>query len=182
MGPVRPTGDIVLDRDQVFQAANHPLTIDGVVSGIGHFEAGRDFNDVVVLTNSNNSFTGGASVTTGTLRAGGNSALGLRHDLSVAAGATLDIGATLQAPSTFECAGTMAAVVPGGVLNYDQSIALTNCMLSVSVQPGYIPLSQEVMTVVRNQTSGAFGGQFANYPEGTTIDGRETIRIAISRR
>jgi autotransporter-associated beta strand protein len=169
LGSVRVTGNIELQNDQVFMPASAPFVIDGVISGPGHLEVGRGFEQAVVLTNPSNSFTGGLSVTQGVLRAGNSLAFGTFNDLAVAAGTTLDIGETFQAISNFSCAGTMNAAVRTGELFVRGSIALSNCVLNTSSPGGYIPQSQEVMTMIENVTGASFGA-FVGYPEGTSIN------------
>lgn len=168
-GPVRLTGSIVLTRNQVFMPAA-PLIIDGAITGPGGLEVGRADN-VLTLTNSANSFTGGVSVTRGTLRAGNSMAIPAGSTISVTGPGTLDLGQTSENASAFSCSsGALAATLGSGVLQANGSIALSNCTLRLAIPAGFIPQSRQVMTVVGNGSGQPFNEQFVGYPEGTVVD------------
>jgi outer membrane autotransporter protein len=116
-------------------ADNTTATYTGVISGAGGLSVGDGVNTgTVVLTNFNNSYSGGTSIFPGTLVAAGNDALGtgpvqlFNGTLMIPVGVTLPNEVTFVAGGVFKNAGTlnnnvlgsstgMETVINSGVIN-----------------------------------------------------------------
>ena len=168
-GQVRLTGNIALVTRQLIQPEGQ-ATIDGVVSGEGHLEMGRS-DGVLTLNNGANSFTGGVTVSRGTLRAGNSLALSLGNDVVVDAQGVLDVGPTFQGVGGLVCAGRIGAITGWGLISVRGPLALSNCTLDLApANPAFVPRSQEVVTILENDSGAPFNQEFVGYPEGTVIN------------
>ena len=168
VAPIRLTGAIALETAQVIDAVA-PMTLDGPVSGAGHLEIGRG-GGVVNLNNPNNTFTGGVTVSRGTLRTGRSLAIPLGNSVSILAEGSLDVNLTFQGLGDLACSGRIGAMVGWGLITVN-GITLSNCALDLApADPTFIPRSQEIVTVVENHSGAPFNAEFVGYPEGTVVN------------
>jgi fibronectin-binding autotransporter adhesin len=166
---------------RVSVGAGQSLTLSGVISGLGKLtEVGAGS----LIVSGLNTYTGGTTVSSGTLGGGGK--IG---SLAVKSGATLAPSTTttqiLSTGSVTFSAGSTFAVTLNGTTagtGYDQlsvagRVKLAGATLNLTL--GFTPAIGNTFTLIQNDGTDAVVGTFAGLPQGATLTlGGMTFQIS----
>lgn len=118
-GGTSVSGNILLDRSILLQNTNasssRNFTVSGVISGAGGIDASVNLSTNRLILTGANTYSGGTTITTGTLRTGNASALGTGqvafHESNTTA---LELNNTALSVQSLSGGGSSASVVTGG--------------------------------------------------------------------
>ncbi len=137
--------------------ANCVFYLAGIVSGVGGLA--KTGGGTLVLSGAN-TYTGGTTVSYGTLQAGADNALPSGGAVIVASGADLALGAYTQSIDSYSGAGKLAITLKSGVTNLaiTNAATLTDGTLAVGITPQIITAGQTFTPITAGSITGEFAG------------------------
>src|SRR5258706_5800152 len=119
----------------------------------------------VSLMNPANTCSGAITLFQGSsLRNGASDVIPDGVDLAVVYTAKYDLGPYRETIRSFACDGRFGLKLGEGQLRVKQSSRVFNCTLEFTADPGLVPASGDVITIIANDSGAAFVGTFKDLP------------------